>query len=318
MMQANLPGEKFLTVFQISILKGSNFMNILISNARIFFVLLSLCGSILLLAGCVTQKIPLFANATSFAPPLVGKTVAILPPFTVGSEITTEMDAAQSMDAVFYGDIAGVRFIKGALKSDYLQKHPDGFKTVYRSITIGLPTHFKQAEIADSVDQSAVSGSPASGKGTLKILLDSNMISGVERSATYHMTMNLSTSVAPLAPGQLDSQFLGSFAADYVLVFVPFGHYIQIAHTFALYGVIPFMGSGDMRSSPRGLFALYDVKTGEKVWEGQIGTLMTNIAVAPRKDWIPLMSHIIIGAAYLLTGDVETSLARILASSLRK
>ena len=75
---------------------------------------------LLLISGCATSSIPIFAHTTSNIPPLSGKTVAVLPPATVGSEARNTIVTQQAMDAVFSGDIAGVHFKNGGPRSSQI------------------------------------------------------------------------------------------------------------------------------------------------------------------------------------------------------
>jgi hypothetical protein len=56
--------------------------------------------------------------------------------------------------------------------------------------------------------------------------------------------------------------------------------------------------------TPRAVFLLYDAQTGEKAWESQVGTLFA-LPDRPEDRELP-----VVGAAYLLTGDVDTALGR--------
>lgn len=278
-----------------------------------------LCGILLAIYGCATTNtMPIFAHTPAAPPALSGKTVAVLPPAAVGSEAKIAIETEQIMDAVFAGDIAGVHFTNGNSHLPLLQQQPEAVTKLYRQMTSGLPTHFKQVK-TDEQDNSAESSSEKNAKkpdlfvkGTSKLLLDSDTVAGVKRDGSYHVTINLADSASSLAPVQLDPVLLGSFGTDYVLISVPFGYYEKTKHTVALFGILPVGGSGAMWRSSRGLFALYESKSGQKVWESQLGT-ETNSNMEMIRGQLPGVSHIVVGAAYLLTGDTETSLARILS-----
>lgn len=278
-----------------------------------------MCGIVLAISGCAaTNTMPIFAHTPAAPPVLSGKTVAVLPPAAVGGEAKIAIDTEQMMNAVFAGDIAGVRFTNGNSHLPRLQQQPEAVNKLYRQMTSGLPTHFKQVK-TEEPDNSTASPSEKNAKmpdlfvkGTSKLLLESDTIAGVKRDGSYHVTINLADSASPLAPPQLDPVLLGSFGTDYVLMSAPFGYYEKTKHTAALFGILPVGGSGTMWRSSRGLFALYESKSGKKVWEGQLGTDANNTLEMMRGQ-LPCASHIVVGAAYLLTGDTETSLARILS-----
>jgi hypothetical protein len=233
-------------------------------------------------------------------------------------EMKIVIDAEQTMDTVFSKDIAGIHFIRGGSLLDRLQQQPDKFNELCKLAASGLPAHFEIVKLTKESDSTGKSSSNEAAEPTKvnpKVILDSKTIAGVKRDVTYNISMTLTSLSSPLAPVQLDSTLIGSLDADYVLTSVPFSDYLQTSNTAALFGILPYMGSGDMFFSPRGLFALYDGKSGQKVWEGQIGTISTNLTPTPPKGRISDISHVILGAAYLLTGDIETPLARILALS---
>jgi hypothetical protein len=75
-----------------------------------------------------------------------------------------------------------------------------------------------------------------------------------------------------------------------------------------LYGIVPYAGFSNMGElTPRGLFLLYDCATGQKVWESHIGLTLAGPTITPDDRALPML-----GAAYLLTGDIETPVARLL------
>jgi len=295
----------------------------IIQFVRHYASLLILCGVVLASAGCATQKIDLSAD-TVFAPPaLTGKTVAILYPFSVGCETKIALEAAQSMDAVFSGDIAGIHFTNLRANNGKLQQQQEVFKTTFKQCTSGLMNSFEPTKIEKTTEITTTSASTApnttvnnkeSVDRSLKELFDSRKVLGVKRDATYQVTMSQAKAGTPQAPDQLDPTLIGSFKSDYVLIAVYSGNYGQRSSTLALEGFLPIGKTNTMWRTPRGLFALYDGISGQKVWEGQIRTSATDKIIVP-EGHIPETFHIVVGAAYLLTGDTETSLGRILALS---
>ena len=250
-----------------------------------------LASFVLVVAGCtLPRRAGLFARTPMAARPIAGNTVAVLPPVTVGNEAAPAMVAARASALVFSGDIAGVHFAALQPTVAKLQEKPDIFPAITRAVASGLPSGFGPA-------------------GATTKIFDSNMVAGVKRERRQIITLRQITQSQPLGPARLDAELLAPLGCDYALVSVPFGAYEQQSHIGALYGAIPLAGSKQLISlTPRGVYLLYDCKSGEKVWESAIGALpVAREAITMGDRSLPVL-----GAAYLLTGDIETPLGRLL------
>jgi hypothetical protein len=241
---------------------------------------------VLLITGCASQKMNLYTRTTNTTPVLAGKTVAVFPPLTVGGgESRITMDADPTINTVFTGDIAGIHFKTPQSLKKSLQEKPVAFLELSHKITQGLPAHIQV-------------------EGEEKTVFDSKTVAGKKRDKSYVLKLKAAATTAELTPKQLDFSMINAIDSDYVLISVPFN--ILVKNTrFLTLGLIPIAGYGTMSCSPQGVFALYELKTGQKVWEGQIGTYTSGDSPAP-------VSDIILGAAYLITGDIEVPLDRTL------
>jgi hypothetical protein len=209
---------------------------------------------------------------------------------TVGSEMRPAVVAASATEEIFAGDIGGVSFVTPSVLRPRLQGNPAVFTAIRQQVTTNLPADFGP-------------------DGKTRTLLESKTVGGVEQSEKQVVTLREGTAASSLAAEQLDPSLLSGLDADYVLISVPFGAYVDMTRIAALYAILPLSGSGHLISlTPRGLFALYDCTTGRKVWEGQIGSL----APEDTSKGLDRRVHPILGAAYLLTGDIETPLVRLL------
>ncbi|HAK96696.1 MAG TPA: hypothetical protein DCM87_17310 [Planctomycetes bacterium] len=96
-----------------------------------------------------------------------------------------------------------------------------------------------------------------------------------------------------------------------MLATAAFTYYRKNTEITALYGLLPVFGSVALDDlTPRALFVLYETASGKKVWEGCIGTLSEANAPEPPLGIEPRALPVL-GAAFLLTGDILEPLARL-------
>ena len=266
------------------------------------------------LSGCAARRMPIFASTSSTLPPLAGKRVAVLPPAALDGEAQMSMETEKAMDAAFSGEIAGICFTNGQVLQSLLKQHPEEANQLLRQVRGKMLPLFTSFGNADGTKTLAYSTALPfqNAKNNPKNLFDSDMVAGQRQKLKYSVSLNLSSSEVALAPEQLDSPLLKSLNTDYVLTTVPFGHYWKTKVIWAIYGILPCCGSGGMGCSPQGLFALYESQSGKKVWEGHVGTEAGYLGIGRIPGELPESTHIVLGAAYLLTKDVEISLGRIL------
>jgi hypothetical protein len=236
----------------------------------------------------------LFARTPLAGKPAPGRTVAVLPPLMVGSQAGAAAVATRAAEAILAGEIAGVRFSGVKETAAKLAKTPAGLETIREQVARELP-----ADVAP--------------KGEAKKLLDTDVVAGVKRERRVVLTLQEAPADRVLGPVSLDPGALTPLGCDYALVSVPFTDFAQWSHIMALYGLVPYAGfSGMGEFAPRGLFVLYDCATEQKVWESHIGSVLVGPRITPDDRALP-----VVGAAYLLTGDAETPVARLLDNVLR-
>lgn len=253
-----------------------------------------------LLVGCAAQRqIEFFTRTSTGGRPAAGRTVAVLPPVRVGGEVAPAVVATRALALVFAGDIADVHFAGPQATVAKLQQTPWAFPAIQRAVASRrLPS-----DLAPD--------------GPTATILDSDMVAGEKRERRQVVTLRQSALAEPLGPASLEPELLQPLNCDYALVSVPFGAYAQHSHIIALYGFLPFAGSKNLLPlTPRGVYLLYDCASGEKVWESQIGTLPSGSTRRARRPAASFTAEDrslpVVGAAYLLTGDIETPLGRLL------
>lgn len=229
---------------------------------------------LLLVIGCAAQKINLYSRTTNPAPALTGKTVAVLPPLAVGGgDARITMGFDSTLNYVFSGDIAGIHFKPPQSLINNLQQNPDAFLMLSRKITKGFP-----------------------------MLITAE---GEEKTIFDLVNLQAATATAGMTPDQLEFSSLNVSDSEYVLVSVPFNHIQKTTEVLTFFGILPFAGFGGMYASPQCVLSLYESKTGQRAWEGHLG--------AYTKNGLPVLeSDIVLGAAYLVTGDIEIPLDRML------
>ena len=245
-------------------------------------------------SGCVSvEPIHIFAHSSAEPPSLVGRTVTVLPPLTVDREAAPSVHAMKAAEEVFAGPISEIRFRGPAASLAWCSLHRDSVASIRNLVTEKLPTDIGT-------------------RGQSKTVFNGNGVSGVKRSATYRVDVRQTTGDLGLAPDRLDPQLLSGLQSDYVLLCVPFSQYLQDSSVTALYGIVPLFGDAYLRPlTPRGLFALYETRTGIKAWESLVGDLSGRLEPGSPKALHPRALPVL-GAAYFLTGDLETPLGRLL------
>jgi len=119
-----------------------------------------------------------------------------------------------------------------------------------------------------------------------------------------------------LSPDSLPPELFGGIEADYALVTVGFSTYRQVTRTAALMAILPIGWEREVSADgPRCLFALYDVKTGVRIWDvivGVGGLMRSDHATRYADRSIDPRIMPVVGAAYLLGGDFDIPFERAL------
>ncbi len=237
-------------------------------------------------AGCATPRIELFLRAPVSVPKLAGKSIAVLPTLAVGTEAAPAALCIKALDKVFAGELGDVRWTAPHALLPRCREHSEAFEAIEEKVTARLPTD-------------------AAPEGDIRTLWDDS------GRLTVTLQESVGDLVAALAPEALPAESLAPFGGDYVLVSAAFTSYRSDTEVTALYGLVPVFGSVVVHElSPRALFALYETASGAKVWEGCVGTLASANAADPPLGIDPRELPVL-GAFYLLTGDIRTGLARL-------
>lgn len=247
-------------------------------------------------AGCAAPRIEMFALAASPPPALKGKTVAVLPAMVVGTEAATAARCLAAQNKTFAGDLGGVRFMSPRDLLPRCRERTDAFMEIEEKTTLKLPTDAAPAgPVRTLFAGEAPPGAPWTGE--IEVMLR-------ERS----------DGVAQLGPDALPAETLAPFGGDYVLATAAFAYYREDTEITALFGILPIFGTVAVNDiTPRALFVLYETASGAKVWEACIGTPSEAEASAPPLG-IETRALPVLGAAFLLTGDILEPLARLASS----
>lgn len=267
---------------------------------KISAVFVLMLSSLVIVSGCASlYTMKPFARTTTSLPKLSGKSVLVLPPITAGGETEMIEDTDNALKTIFSGDIADIRFVYSEAPLLQWQKNPQAYDILRKQVSCCLPAHVEPA-------------------GEKLTLLNTDVIAGKKQSNRHQITLMSSNAESEYVPRRLDFSVFNFPDTDYVLVSVPYGKYVKVTAIFAIYGILPIVGVGEMYQLPHSLFALYD-KSGNKVWEGQIGTLQKTIVKSEQyghQAVMPRSYDVVLAAAYLMTGNIETPLDRVLATSL--
>lgn len=241
-----------------------------------------------------------FARTSPSLPQLSGKSVLVLPPIATGGEAEMIESTDTALKTIFSGDIADVRFIYSEEPLTKWKKNRQDYELLRAQVSSCVPAHVEPA-------------------GEKMTLINTDVLAGKKQPNRYQIILMSSTAESEFAPRRLDFSVFNLPATDYVLVSIPYGKYIKTTSIFAIYGVLPIIGVGEMGHLPHGLFALYESKTGNKVWEGQVGSLQKTIVRSEEYRGQVVMSRsydVVLTAAYLMTGNIEIPLDRIVTTAL--
>jgi len=240
--------------------------------------------------GCAgAVRTPLYARTLQALPELSGKTVAVLPPITFGSEVAPGSRTRQAAQEIFSQPIRDTQFVTPDVCTDRLRTVPERLEALRDAVIANLPADFEPA-------------------GEATEIFNGLSVGGVARDRPRVITLKRAAGVRTLGPLRVDPEWLEPLESDYVLIPVVYGSYTKSANLLTFYGFIPYLYLSNVTAQPAKLLALlYDGATGQKQWEAQIGVDGFLFGEAAENPW----SAPLLGVAYLLTGDVETALARL-------
>lgn len=247
-------------------------------------------------ACALTMSHPIYSRGSQDAVDLDGRSVMVLPPFTVGAEAAPAMVGRRTTELLFTEPLGNVKFELPERDSAALET----IESLHTALTKRLPARFKP-------------------DGTQKRMIDKKLERSDQKLRRHVVDFRKGgVPDTDLTPAFVEPELLSAFDADYVLLSVAFGSYRQVSDIWALYGILPFGSQWRLLARPpSAVFALYRPSNGERVWESYIASenpgfqpsQFEPLAVDPRT--LPY-----IGAAYLLTGDIETPFQRVYDSPL--
>jgi hypothetical protein len=178
----------------------------------------------------------------------------------VGPEKAPAVVTLGAADVLFSGEWAGIEFHGPSTVLESLRAEPEVFMQLHSRITRGLPTDFGP----DGEGRTIFEGTLASAPGSEE--------NAPQQVKVKVILQEMSAGVVGSAPPTIAPELLSACSAEYALLSAPFAYYFQESQIVALYGLIPLMGSSNVRNvTPRGVFLLYDCSSGEKVWESYVG-----------------------------------------------
>jgi hypothetical protein len=262
------------------------------------------CGFLLVvgLFGCSSSTLNLYARPNGMAPSLSGKTVALLPPITFGGDPVNAVIFDRANATVFQNRLGSVRFVGAMRVQDYISRVPGA--------SDGLERWSRSAERRRFFPAEGDAGLLHDGKTTLP--------SGVELKQKVQFRSG-GGATQNLLPGRIDPAWFGGLEADYLLASMSYTKYREESGVYALFGILPFGGySYGGPADVRAHYAVYDRRTGERLWEAYFGveTRKTSPRKWPKYPLDPRTGTALV-AAWTLTRDIENALVRLLAEDPR-
>jgi hypothetical protein len=254
------------------------------------------------LGGCSSSTLNIYARPNDPAPTLSGKTVAVVPPITFGGDIVNSLIFDRTTSRVFRDDLGDAHFIT-----------PDGVRDFVREVPGAM-------QALERWSRSAQRRAYFPAEGDAWILHDKKkplpggveLDQGVEFQSGGGATPNL-------LPSRLDPAWFGNLEADYLLVGMSYTKYREESGIYALFGFLPvggysYGGPADVRAH----FALYERRTGQRLWEAYYGveTRETSPGKWPRYPLDP-RTGTVLGAAWTLCHDFQAAALRLLSNDPR-
>ena len=253
--------------------------------------------------GCSSSTLKLYSRPNGLAPPLSGRTVAVLPPVTFGGDPVNAVIFDRASARVFRNDLGSVRFVGSDRVRDAVSEVP-GAKEALREWSRGAKRRRFFA-----------------GEGNAQVLHDGkkSLPGGVELNQKIHFRSG-GGATANLMPARIDPAWFGRLESDYLLASMSYTKYREESGIYALFGIIPFAGysyggPGDVRAH----YALYDRRSGERVWEAYFGveTGKTSPVKWPDYPVDPRTGPVLV-AAWTFAQDIQDALLRLLAEDPRR
>ena len=259
------------------------------------FVLVSILSAVAA-SGCVRTSVDLVAFSP-MPPALQARRVAVLPTQSQGVDASASIAIQDLSDRVLSTPLGGVRFLP-ASEAAFDFDAVDGILDQLRASTASLRE-----------------GRPPRVEGDARLLIGrgGSSIDGLHRRTPAIRLRQRGPSARRIFPASLEPSLFADVDADYVLASVAASRFRMDSDIYAAIGLLPFMiGESSSALPPLAAWALYDVRSGERVWEALLGTSRRpNASIGDQiNDPIDPRAHAVIGVAYLLAGEPQRALDR--------
>jgi len=252
--------------------------------------------------GCSSSTLQLYARPNGLAPSLAGSTVAVLPSITFGGDPVNAVIFDRANARVFRDTLGTVRFVEPERVRSFVARVPGATQALEEWSRSAQHRRFFPAEGSDLVLHDSKKPLPGD----------------VELKQKVHFRSG-GGATAGLLPDQIDPNWLGDLDADYLLASMSYTKYRQESGIYALFGVIPFAGysyggPADVRSH----YAVYDRRTGQRLWEAYIGVATSKTSPGKWSKY-PLDPRTgpALAVAWILSNDFQDALLRLLAQDPR-
>jgi hypothetical protein len=263
---------------------------------RIVALLLSFAIGAGLLSGCGVRGVQLFTHPNPKVPDLRGRTVAVFPPLALGAELGPAIVAGAALDAVFASELAGIQFLPPSEVIAQTRLSEDEAAALSERMSAFLPIHVAPKRKKTRLFTGSRVGDTRLGR---------------------ELAVTLQRDPYPrqqLSPAVLPVEWLEGLDADFALLTVSFSTYHEVSRTATLFGILPFAWARELAADgPRALFALYEVETGARVWDIIVGVgnpIAADEGERAKERAVDLRKMPVVGAAYLLTGEIVNPLER--------
>jgi hypothetical protein len=252
--------------------------------------------------GCSSSTLQLYARPNGLAPSLAGSTVAILPSISFGGDPVNAVIFDRANARVFRNKLGDVRFVGPHRVRSFIAQVPGATESLEEWSRSAKHRRFFPAEGSDLVLHDGKRPLPG----------------GIELKQKVHFRSGGGAG-ANLLPGRIDPSWLGGLEADYLLASMTYTKYRHESGIRALFGIIPFAGySYGGPANVRAHYAVYDRKTGQRLWEAYLGveTGKTSPGKWPKYPLDPRTGPAL-AAAWILANDSQDSLLRLLSEDPR-
>jgi hypothetical protein len=216
----------------------------------------------------------------------------------MSEELGPSILALQGLDAVFASEISGVRFLPPTQVVEQTALSDEESALLAEEMSRFLPVEVEPKRRRMQLFSGARIG---------RTKLAERLVVTLQRDP-YPKTQ--------LSPAALPASLFAGLDADYALLTVTFSGYQRVSRIVAMLGILPIAWDRVVRADgPRSLFALYEVDSGARVWDVIVGVanpVRANDATKAARRVVDHRIMPVVGVAYLLTGDVETPLERVI------